>query len=275
MALFLGIDGGGTGCRAVVADAAGRPLGRGAAGPANIGSDPETATANILTAAREAIEAAGGGSVDAAGLGLAGANTAGAVERLRAALPWPRVRIETDAVSAVKGALGDGDGIVAALGTGSVFGEQRHGRVRQIGGWGPVLGDEGSGQWLGRTILARALKALDGAVPMTPLLEALIDAHGGPLGVVAFAFSARPTDFAALAPRVIDSDDPAAQAVAAQAVADVAGTIDLLQRAGTVPVVFVGGLGPLYAARLAGRWEIRPALGSPLDGALMLAREAT
>jgi glucosamine kinase len=274
MALFLGIDGGGTGCRALAADADGRVLGRGSAGPANIGSDPETATANILAAARAAVEAAGGGTVEAAGLGLAGANTAGAVDRLRRALPWSRVRIETDAVTAVKGALASDDGIVAALGTGSVFGEQRQGRVRQIGGWGPVLGDEGSGQWLGRAILARALKALDGFVPMTPLLSALIDDHGGPLGVVAFAFSARPTDFAALAPRVTAGGDPAAHEVCAQALADVAATIDLLQRGGRVPVIFVGGLGPFYAQRLSDRWEVRAALGSSLDGALMLAREA-
>ena len=43
---------------------------------------------------------------------------------------------------------------------------------------------------------------------------------------------------------------------------------------GAVPVVFTGGLGAFYAGRLAGRWDIRPALGSALDGALMLAREA-
>ncbi|MDE3240946.1 MAG: ATPase, partial [Paracoccaceae bacterium] len=50
MQLFLGIDGGGTGCRAAVADARGRILGRGKAGPANIVTDPDGARANILAA---------------------------------------------------------------------------------------------------------------------------------------------------------------------------------------------------------------------------------
>ena len=85
MQLFLGIDGGGTGCRAAVANAAGAILGRGVAGPANIASDPEGAAANILAAMEGALAEAGGGEIAAAGLGLAGANAAGATERLRAA----------------------------------------------------------------------------------------------------------------------------------------------------------------------------------------------
>ncbi|MBC7156937.1 MAG: ATPase [Rhodobacteraceae bacterium] len=274
MAFHLGVDGGGSGCRAAVADAAGRIVGRGAAGPANIASDPDGAAANILAAARAALAEAGEGAVAAAGLGLAGANAAGAVARLRAALPFARVTIETDAVAATLGALGTADGIVAALGTGSVYGVQRAGRVRQIGGWGLVLGDEGSGAWIGRAVLARALRAVDGFVARTPLLDALLVEFGGPDGIAAFAVTARPADFAALAPRVAAGDDPAAAAVMARATADVARAIDLLQRAGALPVVFLGGLGAVHAARLAGRWERREAAGSALDGALMLARRA-
>jgi glucosamine kinase len=60
----------------------------------------------------------------------------------------------------------------------------------------------------------------------------------------------------------------------AQAMEDVAASIAVLQGAAPLPVTFIGGLGPAYAARLAGRWEIAPAQGTTLDGALMLAREA-
>ncbi|MDP3262135.1 MAG: BadF/BadG/BcrA/BcrD ATPase family protein [Tabrizicola sp.] len=281
MTLFLGIDGGGTGCRAAVADAAGRILGEGSAGPANIASDPEGARLNILAATREALSAAVGSSSAgaeearlAAGLGLAGANAAGAAGRLKLALPFARTRVETDAVAAVKGALRQGDGIVAALGTGSVFARQKARQIRQIGGWGLALGDEGSGAWLGRRVLARALRAVDGFEPMTPFLQALIDAHGGPEGVVGFSLAARPADFAVLAPRILASTDRAATGVVKAAVADVAAAIDLLQADGPVPVVFIGGLGAIYAARLSGRWQVMPALGSALDGALILAREA-
>lgn len=274
MALFLGIDGGGTGCRAAVADATGRVLGRAEAGPANIASDPAGAAANILTAAQEALAQAGGGQIAAAGLGLAGANAAGAVDHLRRLLPFPRMVVETDATAAVKGALGHADGIVAALGTGSVFARQKAARIHQIGGWGLVLGDEGSGAWIGRAALARALRAQDGFVPMTPFLATLLRDHGGADGVVTFSLSARPADFAALAPRVLASDDPAAQAVVDMAMTEVARAVDLLQDGEALGVVFLGGLGPTAAARLAGRWPLRAAQGSALDGALLLAQGA-
>lgn len=274
MQLFLGIDGGGTGCRAAVADAAGRVLGRGEAGPANIASDPEGAAANILAAAESAVAAAGGGEVRAAGLGLAGANAAGAAERLRDALPWRRIAVVTDGITAVKGALGVEDGVVAALGTGSVFAVQRAGVIRQIGGRGLVLGDEASGAWIGRTVLAASLRAVDGFTDMTPLLAALVEEMGGPDGVVAFSLRARPADFAALAPRVVESVDPAAQAVIARAEADVAEAVGLLRAGEDLPVVFLGGLGTVFAKRMAGRLRVSAALGTALDGALMLAREA-
>jgi glucosamine kinase len=274
--LRVGVDGGGTGCRAAVADAEGRVLGRGEAGPANIASDPEGARASILAAVGAALAAAGlpaerlAGA--RAGLGLAGANAAGAAAWLGPRLPFAAARIETDAVAATLGALGGADGVVAALGTGSVFAASRAGVIRQIGGWGLILGDEGSGAWIGRAVCARALRALDGFVPMTPLLAALLEEHGGAEGVVGFSLRARPADWAALAPRVVGSDDPAAEAVMAQAVADVAEAVGLLRAGDDLPVVFLGGLGAVYAARLAGRWRIEAARGTALDGALRLAR---
>lgn len=273
MALFLGIDGGGTGCRAAVADASGHILGRGQAGPANIASDPDTATANILIASQAALAAAGGGRVQSAALGLAGANAAGAAHRLHQALPFARLTVVTDAVTAVKGALGSQDGIVAAIGTGSVFASQRGGTLRQIGGYGLALGDEGSGAWLGRALLARTLRALDGFAPMTPLVQAVLAEQGSADAVVAFSLAARPADYAALAPRLIASTDPAAVAILAQATDDIAGAIALLQPDPPLAVTFLGGLGPAFAARLT-RWPQRPALGTALDGALLLAREA-
>lgn len=278
MALYLGVDGGGTGCRAAVADDDGRMLGQGMSGPANIASDPEGAARNILSAARAALVAAGLEEEALpslrAGLGLAGANASGTVERLRAALPFASARLETDAVAAVKGALREDEGIVAAVGTGSVFAVQRGGMVRQVGGWGLVLGDEGSGAWIGRALCSAALRAQDGFRPMTPLLRELLEEHGGPLGLVTFSLGAKPVDFAALAPRAVGSDDPTAVAVLERATADVAEAMDLLQGGGSLPVVFLGGLGPTYAERLAGRWTVRPSIGTALDGALWLAREA-
>lgn len=278
MALYLGIDGGGTGCRSVVAEEEGRVLGRGAAGPANIASDPEGARANILAAALAALAAAGlsDGELSGlrAGLGLAGANAGGTVERLRGALPFA-ARIETDAVAAAKGALGGEDGVVAALGTGSVFAVQRAGRVRQVGGWGLMLGDEGSGAWIGRAFCALSLGAEEGRSPMSPLLRALLDEHGGPQGIISFSLSARPADFAALAPRLLGCDDPAAAEILDRAETDVAEVIAFLQADDSLPVVVLGGLGPHFAERIGrrGPWRVQAPKGTALDGALRLAYE--
>lgn len=281
MTLHLGVDGGGTGCRAAVADAAGRVLGRGSGGPANIWTDPEGALANILAAAREALEAAAPradpGDV-AAVLGLAGANAAGATERLAPRLPFGRLRIVSDAVTAIRGALGRGDGVTAALGTGSVFGSQRRGLVRTIGGWGFQLGDHAGGAALGRAVAVQALLAQDGEAAMTPLLAGLLDEHGGPAGIVAWGAGARPADFARLVPRLLAAEacgDPAARAILTQAEAQVARAVDLLMADGPVPLCFLGGLGPVFAVRLERRYGalIRPARGAGLDGALAMARE--
>lgn len=274
MQFFLGIDGGGTGCRAAVADAAGVILGRGSAGPANIASDALGAAANILTAAEMALSQAGVADVAAVGMGLAGANAAGAADRLREALPYRRIALVTDGITAVKGALGTADGVVAALGTGSVFAVQRGGMIRQVGGRGLVLGDEASGAWIGRALLSAALRAVDGFQAMTPLLTSLVTELGGPDGVVAFSLRARPADFAALAPRVVDASDPAAQAIMAQAEGHVSEAVNLLRGQDDLPVVFLGGLGAVFANRLAGAFPVQAARGTALDGALMLAQEA-
>jgi glucosamine kinase len=211
-----------------------------------------------------------------AGLGLAGANAAGAVGRLRLALPFATATIETDAVTTAMGALGGQDGVVAAIGTGSVFAAIRQGQFRQIGGWGLVLGDEGSAAILGRSILSYALRALDGHAEMTPLLAKLLQDHGGPTGVVTFAQSARPSDFAALAPQVTASEDHAAEELMRAATKAVADSVTLLLEGSDLPVVFTGGLGPVYRAHLSQTvdWAIKDAAGTALDGALMLAQKA-
>lgn len=270
MALVLGVDGGGTGCRAAVARVGGPVLGRGAAGPANISIDLEGAAANILAACEAALREAGGGEVRAAVLGLAGANVTAQAARLQGMLPFGAVRIVSDAVIAAKGALGAEDGILALLGTGSVFAVQQGGAIRLHGGRGFLMGDEGSGAVLGRALLRAALRADDGFRAMTPLLAQVLDELGGAEAAVAFALTARPADFARFAPRLLDSDDAAAVEIVGAEVAEVAEILRAL-KADALPVTFIGGLGPFYAGRLAGQFAVRVAQGSALDGALALA----
>lgn len=276
--LFLGVDGGGSGCRAALADADGLILGEGRGGPANVVSDADGALASVLAAAWGAMAAAGEG--DDLGrltavLGLAGANVAEAAAAFRARLPFGSSRVENDVTVAVKGALGPDDGIVAAIGTGSIYGVQRRGRVRLAGGWGLILGDHGSGARIGRDLYEAALLAHDGFIPATPLLAAVLREMGSPDAIVSFARRATPADFARAAPRVIDATgDPAAARILADADAAITRALDHLESDGAIPIVFTGGLGPTFAARIGTRYPtlLQPPRGSALDGALALAR---
>ncbi|MFG6080146.1 BadF/BadG/BcrA/BcrD ATPase family protein [Paracoccus litorisediminis] len=268
MALYLGIDGGGTGCRAAIADRAGRILARAEAGPANIASDPKGARDTIIGIVQGLLAGLGATEAAAVGLGLAGANAAGADLALQGALPARHVRIETDALTATLGALGDRDGIAAVIGTGAVFGRQQAGRFCQIGGHGLVLGDCASGAWLGRRALTQAVRADDGLVPMTPWLRDLLARFGGAAGIIGFAYAASPADFARLAPEVIAAADPD---IMAEAEAEIMTAIATLQAGAALPVTFIGGLGEIYHNRLSGRLNTARPIGSALDGALRLA----
>ena len=274
MTLYLGLDGGGTGCRAAIADAGGRILGEGQGGPANINSDPHGAMASILAAATAAMVGAGARPGDlVAVLGVAGGGMTDAARATEARLPFARARVVNDAVTATRGALGDADGILLAVGTGSVLARQRGGALHQIGGRGFLMGDEGSGAVLGRTLLARAMRAADGLEADSPLLAALRREFGGIEGIIAFGTAATPAQFAALAPRLVGSDDPAARAIMEAATAQIDAAIAVLQQGAALPVTCIGGLGATYAQALAPRWTIRPAQGSAVDGALAMARE--
>ena len=269
----MGIDGGGTGCRAVLADGEGRVAGQADGGPANVMSDREGAVASILAVSLAAL----GGRDPAdcvACLGLAGAEVTDANGWLPGRLPFARAVVVQDARTALQGALGDVDGIVAAIGTGSVFMRRYEGEVMVIGGRGPVLGDEASGAWCGKRLLSRTLRAHDGVERRTALTDAVLDRMGGVGGIIAFARTAGGAEFAALARDIAgNADDPAASDVLAEGEAHVSTYIARLQPPDqALPVAFTGGLGPIYATRLGGRWQVRPPLGTPLDGALSLAR---
>ncbi|AUH33792.1 BadF/BadG/BcrA/BcrD ATPase family protein [Paracoccus tegillarcae] len=271
----LALDGGGTGCRAVLVDPDGQEIGRGQGGPANVNSDRDGALAAILDACQQALGGRVGADRVTAVMGLAGAEVSQAHDWLVPQLPFANARVVQDAVTAMVGALDGEDGIVAALGTGSVYSRRLDGKDIVVGGRGPIIGDQGGGNWLGRQLLARALETADGLHDRSPLMAEVLDKMGGVSGIITFAATARAADFAAHAPLVIQqADDPAARVILAEAERSIAAYIDRLQPAdAALPVAFNGGLGRIFAGRLAGRWPMTEAKGSPLDGALLMARE--
>ncbi len=264
MAFVLGIDGGGTGCRAALATLSGDVVGRGKSGPANIRTDLTGARENIVDAARQAFAEAGRDqaliSETHAVLGLAGTNVGTYAQQLETILPFAKSRVVTDALIALEGAIGDaGDGAIAILGTGTAYLVRRNGKTRAIGGWGFQVGDQGGGSRIGRDLLEETLLAHDGIRPASPLTaEMLAVFRNEPQDVVEFTITAKPGDFGGFAPKVFDhaaKGDAVAEAILARAVSAVEASLAALDLDEATPLSLLGGLAPLYAERLSPRFR--------------------
>ncbi|MDX8519557.1 N-acetylglucosamine kinase [Mesorhizobium dulcispinae] len=274
MKFVLGIDGGGTSCRAALATVDGNVVGRAKSGAANIRTDLTGARANIVEAARQAFLAAGQDPelipATPAVLGLAGANVGTYRQQLEAILPFSKSRVETDAEIALEGAVGSGDGAMAILGTGTAYMARKNGKSRAIGGWGFQVGDQGSGARIGRDLLEQTLLAYDGIRPGSPLTEAMLGVfRNNPEDVVEFTTNAKPGDFGGFAPKVFEhaaKGDLVANWILDKAVADVEASLGALDLADDAPLCLLGGLAPLYAPRLSARYQAL--LKAPLDDAL-------
>lgn len=276
----LAVDGGGTRSRFALA-AAGDPIVV-TAGPANVSTDFAGSVQTILSGIGKLAEETGRPVDDLTGLpafiGLAGVTGTALTERLFEALPFRTVRYADDRLAALHGALGSGDGVIAHCGTGSFIAGRIGGRERLAGGWGPVLGDEGSAQVLGRRLLWLVLQHADGFRPSSPLLAETLDRFGDAAEIVRFAGSARPPELGALAPMVTEaaaSGDPAAQFLMREAAEIVADELRKLGWVPGLPICLTGGVGPTYAAYLPEemRKDIREPLEEPIGGAIALARD--
>ena len=284
MDYLIAIDGGGTGCRALIASMDGVALGRGAGGSANLMTDPEGTCRSIVEAVEAACADAGlpaeAMSRSGAFLGLAGANVSKSGERLGAILPFPDCIVVTDSVIALEGALGDADGVIAILGTGSVFVARSGGAIRSIGGWGFILSDLASGARLGQALLQETLLAYDGVHPASALTDEVLNRFGGEPGkLVEFAKAATPRDFGAFAPLLFsfaDREDAVAARLLDDAVKSVGEALDTVKPENCERICLLGGLAPLYSKRLQSRFQplLKPPRADALQGALALARKS-
>lgn len=278
---LVGVDGGGTGCRAAIADLTGRLLGQGAAGPANATTDLAQTIVNVRVALDAAAVGLPAGALkhSVAHVGLAGVldgDIAGAVAE---ELMMRNVTVTDDRATSVAGALGARDGVLAAIGTGSTLAAQRGDSILRIGGWGLNLGDQASGAWLGRELLEHALLVHDGLADGCALSAAMLEAFGGPGGIVRFASKARPADYAAFAPRIVaagQAGQAAGRLLMRRGAAYLMDALAAMEFGRDDVLCLTGGLGPHYAEHLPEevRTRIIAPEGSALDGALALAKAA-
>lgn len=283
--LIIGVDSGGTLCRAVIEGPRGRVEVAGAG--CNWTTDPTRTVAAIRTVSQSLAVKAGLDDAALRGarahIGAAGIVSSGDATALRQTLDdlLGEVTVSEDLDCAVAGALGpSGDGFVAGLGTGSFLAGRQQGTVRRVGGWGLVLGDEASGAWLGRALLARTLHVRDGLAEPSALAAKVMDRFGNdPAQLVRFAATANPAEFAAFAPMIaeaLDAGDPAAADLLNTGAGWIERGLHMLGWRPGTRLCLLGGLGPLYARALPSQLSeaIVPPVGTALDGALALARQA-
>ncbi len=192
MLYFLGIDGGGSETRAALITPDQKIVGRGLAGASNhyaVGA--EIAAQNCASAAAAAIEDAKrmapgfqAHEIVAWGFGLAGVRRKADADKM---LPFlseicgkPFI-LDTDAAAAWAGAFGGETGIVLSAGTGAIcFGADEAGQRFYADGWGPLMGDEGGGYWMGVEALKAVCRGTDGRGPKTRLISPVLDAFAVP-----------------------------------------------------------------------------------------------
>ncbi|WP_270410691.1 BadF/BadG/BcrA/BcrD ATPase family protein [Microbacterium maritypicum] len=225
--------------------------------------------------------------LDLIGVGAAGAwlapHAAQELSSRLAAASGAAVAVASDVVTAHAGALAGAGGVLLIAGTGAAaLGVDADG-ARLVDGWGPELGDFGSGSWLGREALRAVLRADDALGARTALTAAIAQPVGAPSDIQAWLAQREPLPrrLATLAPLVLDAaadGDAVAGEIVAEGIRLLTATA-VAASTRTTDVVIHGGLTDhawfraslTSSLQTAGR-TIVPASGDALDGALLLAR---
>lgn len=274
--MILGVDLGKTGCRAL-SDA-----GNSAAGVGSPGLAEPDGVAAALVSVRAVVAELPATDLRAIAVGAAGAGAAPAAARdlahaLAADHPGIEVAVTSDALTAHIGALGGRAGAVLAAGTGTVaLAVRADGVRRQFDGWGPWLGDDGSGSWIGRHALRAVLLHREGRGPATALTASAQERYGdlGALpGTLAAGSTARVT--AAFVPDVLAAadagDEVAAGVLAAAGECWLELGLAAVRASGEGLLAVVGGLRTVVAPAWPRDIDVVDPLGTPVDGALLLA----
>jgi N-acetylglucosamine kinase-like BadF-type ATPase len=301
VAIFLGIDGGGSKTSCAIGDETSL-LGTGTSGGSNVVRVGEAqARVAIASVIRQACAAANivPTHIQRTCVGLAGgarSEVSDLVRRTVAESVSGEIDVVGDMVIVLEAAFGAGPGVIVIAGTGSIaYGRDRKGETVRAGGWGFAISDEGSGQWIGRSAVSAAIRAVDDpeGSSSSALLEGLMKSWGlGSREQLIIAANATPApDFAALMPAVLsaaDNGDPLARGVLTEAGAELANLAKTVLRrlfpeAESIPVAMSGGVfGNSALVRQvfynSVRAEFRHAaiianVVEPVHGALALARK--
>ena len=282
---LVGVDGGGTATRALVARREGPVLGQGQAGPSALGQGIAKAWDQILLAIGQAFASAGLATPAwercALGAGLSGvSNRPWRDEFVARNVGFATLIAETDSFTMLLGAHGGKPGSIVAAGTGSIGEVLRPDGSRFcVGGWGFPVSDEGSGAWLGLRAVRLAQCAMDGRINAGTLVRQVWATCGSDRDALqAWCDHAGQFAYAQLAPAVFshEATDPAAAALLSRAVSSLDAIALALDPQGGLPLAVCGSIGRRLAERLspAVRSRLVEAADGPAAGALTLIRRA-
>ncbi len=297
MKIFLGIDGGGTGCRAWLSDETGSVWGRGAGPQTNYHHAGWDGAEHALVTAVEAAWQNAGETprpADAAFLGLAGVTAPSDRERFKGIAIRRnlarRIEVDHDIRIALAGGLAGRPGIALIVGTGSAcYGRAADGQTWQAGGWDAIADDVGSAYWLGLKAINRAVRAMDGRDPATSL-QALVFAHFRITAadeIMQHLSGVSRREIAALAPEILQAaeTDATANALCEEGARELALMVTTVAKEISptpMDAITAGSLGlaPSYQARIraalaqhSSTVTMTEALLPPVAGAVLLARE--
>jgi N-acetylglucosamine kinase-like BadF-type ATPase len=180
MTHVIGIDAGGTKTVCLLADENGVILSQARGPGANLHIAGEAGVSRVLR--RVMGEALGRSGIKPAAvcLGIAGVDRDDEARTVRAIMTrlcrQSRVLVVNDALIALVAGAADAAGIVIIAGTGSiVYGRNQRGEAARAGGWGHLIGDEGSGYWIGHEALSAVMRAEDGRGPSTQMTADILD----------------------------------------------------------------------------------------------------
>lgn len=282
---LLGIDGGGTKCKAILTDVEGKVLGTGISGPANPLRGVELSQNSILSATEQAMERAklDPGKIDqlVAGIGLAGVNMPHLMQQLQNwDHPFKKAWFTTDMHIACLGAHQGRDGAVIISGTGSSAIAVVKGKHHLLGGHGFLLGDKGSGAWLGLAAIRIVLESLDGLAPktkLTDMIKAKLETDDL-LTVLDKVAHAQPAFFAEFAPMVFEAaeqDDQVALSLIYQATDYIQNLVNQLLSFEPPGLSIIGGLATAMYKWLApeSQQKLTPPASPPEVGAILFAQQ--
>jgi len=284
---YIGVDAGGSKCRARLVDAKGSVVGHAETGPATIRRGADFAANSIITCIDGAVTSSGLGAdvTQNAAIVVGAAGTESSSEtnlmlkKLHTAFGG-NITVVSDAKTACIGAHGGRDGGIVIVGTGSIGYGLTSGKTFRVGGFGFPVSDLGSGAHIGLAAVQHALTFIGSAQQQTSFAAAILAKVGATSSqVAAWTKGATATDYAGFAPMVVahaEEDDQPANKILTIAAGHISDLVEAIRNQGAERISLMGGLSKIIFPLIKPNIQtcLTPPEGDAIDGAIILARSA-